>query len=103
VLGRLPDVTAVFVASDEMAFGVIRALRETGKRVPEDVSVVGMDDIALAAYCDPPLTTIRQPFEELGRAAVDHVVTMLADPEAPREQVLIEATLIERASAVPHP
>ena len=55
VLGWLPDVTAVFVGSDEMTFGVVRALADLGRRVPEDVSVVAMDDIALARYCSPPL------------------------------------------------
>ena len=73
ILGRIiPDVTAVFVASDEMAFGVIRALHELGRRVPEDISVVGVDDIALAEYCSPSLTTVAQPFAEMGELAVSH-------------------------------
>ncbi|WP_188196554.1 LacI family DNA-binding transcriptional regulator [Nonomuraea sp. SYSU D8015] len=70
VLAMIPDVTAVFAASDEMAFGVIRALRERGRSVPGDVSIVGVDDIALAAYCHPPLTTVRQDFYRSGAAAV---------------------------------
>lgn len=103
VLGRLPEVTAVFVASDEMAFGLIRALREMGRRVPQDVSIVSMDDIALAQFCEPPLTTIRQPFEDLGRAAVDHVVALIDDPAAERERVVIEPELVVRASTAPPP
>lgn len=70
ILARIPEVTAVFVASDEMAFGVIRAVRERGRSVPEDVSIVSVDDIALAAYCTPPLTTVRQDFYRCGAAAV---------------------------------
>ncbi|MET7330987.1 LacI family DNA-binding transcriptional regulator [Nonomuraea sp. NPDC005650] len=70
VLAMIPDVTAVFAASDEMAFGVIRALREHGRSVPGDVSIVSVDDIALAAYCHPPLTTVRQDFYRSGAAAV---------------------------------
>ncbi len=70
IIAMIPDVTAVFAASDEMAFGLIKALRERGRGVPEDVSIVGVDDIALAAYCHPPLTTVRQDFYQSGEAAV---------------------------------
>ncbi len=73
-----PEITALFVASDEMAFGVIRALHERGRSVPDDVSVVGMDDIALAAYGNPALTTVRQPFEEIGRCAVRNLLRRIA-------------------------
>ncbi|WP_336644896.1 LacI family DNA-binding transcriptional regulator [Microbacterium sp. USHLN186] len=68
-VAAIPDVTAVFVSSDEMAFGLIRALHEAGRSVPDDISVVSVDDIALAAYASPALTTVRQPFEAMGRAA----------------------------------
>lgn len=71
IIAMIPDVTAIFAASDEMAFGVIRALRERGRSVPDDVSIVSVDDIALAAYCSPPLTTVRQDFYRFGAAAVD--------------------------------
>jgi DNA-binding LacI/PurR family transcriptional regulator len=70
IISMIPDVTAVFVASDEMAFGVVRALRERGRSVPGDVSIVSVDDIDLAAYCYPPLTTVRQDFYRSGAAAV---------------------------------
>ncbi|MDA8296440.1 MAG: LacI family DNA-binding transcriptional regulator [Actinomycetota bacterium] len=69
-LARHRDVTAVFVANDQMALGVMLALKQSGRRVPEDVSVVGFDDIPEAAFFDPPLTTIRQDFEELGRRSM---------------------------------
>ena len=60
-------MTAVFCANDHMALGLLRALSEGGRRVPEDVSVVGFDDIPESAYFLPPLTTVRQDFGELGR------------------------------------
>ena len=68
LLGRA-DIEAVFVASDVVAFGAIDALRAAGKRIPQDVSIVGFDDIPLAAFLDPPLTTVRLPAYELGHAA----------------------------------
>ncbi|WP_214411562.1 LacI family DNA-binding transcriptional regulator [Sphaerisporangium fuscum] len=101
ILGRIPDVTAVFVASDEMAFGVIRALHELGRRVPDDISVVGVDDIALAQYCSPSLTTVAQPFAEMGALAVSHLVRHLTDPDAAPEPASVEPTLIVRASTAP--
>ena len=66
VLDQDPDLDAVFVASDLMAQGALRALRAAGRRVPEDVAVVGFDDLAAARYAEPPLTTVRQPVAELG-------------------------------------
>jgi DNA-binding LacI/PurR family transcriptional regulator len=98
ILGRIPDVTAVFVSSDEMAFGTIRALRELGRRVPEDVSVVGVDDISLAEYCSPPLTTVAQPFTEIGRLAVEHLLGYIADPTTVPDAASVAPKLIVRAS-----
>ncbi|MFD4343367.1 LacI family DNA-binding transcriptional regulator [Streptomyces coelicoflavus] len=98
VLGKIPDVTAVFVASDEMAFGVIRALHELGRRVPRDISVVGVDDIALAEYCSPSLTTVAQPFAEMGALAVAHLLRHIADPAAAPEPASVEPALVVRAS-----
>jgi DNA-binding LacI/PurR family transcriptional regulator len=96
IIAMIPDVTAVFVASDEMAFGVIRALGERGRSVPEDVSIVSVDDIALAAYCSPPLTTVRQDFYRFGAAAV----TLLLDGAGSGDSV-VPATLSVRASTAP--
>ena len=62
VIARMPDVTAVFAANDHLALGILRALGERGRRVPEDVSVVGFDDVPESAYFRPPLTTVRQDF-----------------------------------------
>lgn len=74
VLARDPAVTAVFAANDQMALGLIRALKGAGREVPGDVSVVGFDDIADAADYLPPLTTVRQDFDRLGELAVAHLV-----------------------------
>lgn len=101
-IAAIPDVTAVFVSSDEMAFGVIRALHEAGRMVPDDVSVVSVDDIALAAYAAPALTTVRQPFEEVGRAAATQVIDMIEKRE-PRPAPQLRAELIVRASTAPPP
>ncbi|MET9746677.1 LacI family DNA-binding transcriptional regulator [Streptomyces ardesiacus] len=103
VLGRIPEVTAVFVAGDEMAFGVVRALRELGRRVPEDISVVGVDDIELAEYCAPPLTTVAQPFAQMGELAVAHLLRCVAAPETVPEPASVEPRLVVRASTAAPP
>jgi len=84
-----------------MAFGLVRALVEQGRRVPEDVSVVGMDDIPLARFAHPPLTTIRQPFQDMGRIAVEHVLDAIDDPEMVRTRVTIAPELVVRESTAP--
>ena len=71
VLAQDRDVTAIFAANDEMALGVMRAMFEAGREVPGDVSIVGFDDVPFARYLTPPLTTVRQDFEEIGRRSVD--------------------------------
>ena len=71
LLALHPDTTAIFVASDMMAFGVIRALMEAGRRIPDDVSVIGFDNVELSTIVNPPLTTIHQPKYEIGQAAVE--------------------------------
>jgi DNA-binding LacI/PurR family transcriptional regulator len=100
-LSAEPSATAVFVANDQMALGVLRALHEAGRRIPEDVSVVGFDDIPEAPYFMPPLTTVRQDFGELGsrslRALVQAIETF-ATGESPPVQSLIPPELIVRSS-----
>ena len=91
---------AVFVASDVVALGAIGALRETGWRIPDDVSVVGFDDIPLAAYFDPPLTTVRLPAFELGHAAGRALIQRIADPAIPH-RTLLPIELVVRASTKP--
>ncbi|WP_437033491.1 LacI family DNA-binding transcriptional regulator [Streptomyces sp. enrichment culture] len=101
VLGRIPEVTAVFVAGDEMAFGVIKGLHETGRRVPGDISVVGVDDIELAEYSRPPLTTVAQPFAKLGALAVTHLLRTVAAPDTVPEPETVEPRLVIRSSTAP--
>jgi DNA-binding LacI/PurR family transcriptional regulator len=98
------DVTAVFAANDDMAIGLIRALLEAGRRVPEDVSVVGFDDIPVAAYVTPPLTTVRQPFDAVAQEGLKLLVQALEGPDAaPAPAVDPPVELIVRASAAPPP
>lgn len=98
----------MFVGCDEMAFGVVRALTESGRSVPGEVSVVGVDDIDLAAFATPALTTVRQPFEDVGRAAARRVIDQIeqlgtnglsAPPPGAPLAVPLAPRLIERASS----
>jgi LacI family transcriptional regulator len=84
VLDADPDVTAIVAYNDLMAIGAMRAVRATGRRVPHDVSVVGFDDVDLAAYVDPPLTTVAQATTEMGRWAVTRLTDEMADRAASR-------------------
>ncbi len=97
-------VTAVFVASDVVAFGALRALREARRRVPADVSVVGFDDIPLARHFDPPLTTVRLPANALGAAAGKALVDRLAGrPTSERTLLPTELIVRESTAACPNP
>ncbi|MDC2956851.1 LacI family DNA-binding transcriptional regulator [Streptomyces gilvifuscus] len=103
-LAEHSDVTAVFAANDDMAIGLIRALTEAGRRVPEDVSVVGFDDIPVAAYVTPPLTTVRQPFDAVAQEGLKRLVHAIENPNAdplPTSDPPID--LIIRASTAPPP
>jgi DNA-binding LacI/PurR family transcriptional regulator len=94
--------TAVFAANDLAAIGATAALRDGGRRVPEDVSVVGFDDIRLAAYTSPALTTIRQPTYEMGRRATELLIDAVHGRTlGPGQQVVFEGELIVRASSRP--
>ncbi|HEX5731140.1 LacI family DNA-binding transcriptional regulator [Microbacterium sp.] len=98
-LADRPDVSALFAANDQMALGLLRALAEAGRPVPGEVAVVGFDDIADAADYLPPLTTVRQDFDELGERAVDALMGAI-DGRAPRTD-LVPTRLIVRESSVP--
>ncbi|MDX3234280.1 LacI family DNA-binding transcriptional regulator [Streptomyces sp. ME03-5709C] len=98
-----PSCTAVFVANDQMALGLLRALAEHGRRVPEDVSVVGFDDVPEAATYVPPLTTIHQDFAEVGRRCVDGVLRQIRNDEAERGTTLVPTSLVVRGSTAPPP
>ncbi|WP_062287781.1 LacI family DNA-binding transcriptional regulator [Demequina phytophila] len=90
--------TAIFVGNDQMAVGLLSALRGRALRVPEDVSVVGFDDIPEAAYLYPPLTTVHQDFEALGRMAMQKVLVALEEGAAESSATPIPTTLVVRAS-----
>ena len=97
MLELAPDLDGVFASSDLMAAGAMRALEASGRRVPQDVSIVGFDDVLIAATSDPPLTTVRQPLEEMGRAAADNLVAATMGRPFERDLVL-PTTLVRRGS-----
>jgi len=99
LLRVVPGLDGVFVASDLMAAGALTALREAGKGVPTDVSVVGFDDRPLARHLSPPLTTVRQPIEDLGRSATRMLLQLLAGEPAPAEPTVLPTQLVVRESA----
>jgi len=77
LMERDPQLTAIIASDDLTAFGVMDAIKDTGRRVAEDISVVGFDDIPMAANVYPPLTTVRQPMIEMGQAAIEILVALL--------------------------
>ena len=99
-LAREHDVTAVFAGNDQMALGLVAALRATGRRVPDDVSVVGFDDLPEAPFFAPALTTVRQDFGELGRRAMRLVERVLAGEQSPSTE-LVPTRLVVRDSTAP--
>jgi DNA-binding LacI/PurR family transcriptional regulator len=96
-----PKVTAVLCGNDHLALGLIRALAERGKRVPDDISVVGFDDIPESGYFLPPLTTVRQDFAALGRHALSALVALIDGQAVPDTCLRVPPQLVERASAGP--
>ena len=102
-LARERDVTAVFAANDQMAMGLIAALREAGRAVPGDISVVGFDDLPESAYLAPPLTTIRQDFAELGRRAMGLVDRAVKGEERPAVDLVPTSLVLRSSTAGPRP
>lgn len=96
------SVTAVFAANDQMALGLLRALRLAGRRVPEDVSVVGFDDMPEAAQFDPPLTTVRQNFDALGEQAVRHLVSEIERRTEAARHVVATKLIVRESTAEGH-
>jgi DNA-binding LacI/PurR family transcriptional regulator len=97
VLGRAPDVDGVFVNSDRMALAAMEVIREQGRRIPDDIAVVGYDDVSIARYADPPLTTIRQSGPLAGRLLAEHLLQHLETGVI--TNVSIPAELVVRESA----
>jgi LacI family transcriptional regulator len=92
-----PD--AIFASSDAMAIGALRALREAGVKVPDDVALVGFDDIPQAAHTEPPLTTVRQPIQRLGGTAVEALIDLIESPGSTPRRIVLPTELVIRASA----
>jgi DNA-binding LacI/PurR family transcriptional regulator len=95
---RRPDLDAVFAASDQMAVGAIEALTAQGRRVPEDIAVVGFDDSPSSRYVTPRLTTVHQPVEEMGAAMVHLLSELIADTGDPIEDIVLNTHLVVRDS-----
>jgi DNA-binding LacI/PurR family transcriptional regulator len=91
--------TAIFVSSDVLAFAALAAIREHGLRIPDDISVVGFDDHPLAQFAYPPLTTVRLPFNEMGRQAGNMLLNLLKHNDEPGREIELETELIIRASS----
>ncbi|MDN4616024.1 LacI family DNA-binding transcriptional regulator [Leifsonia sp. F6_8S_P_1B] len=98
-----PEITAVFAANDQMALGVLRALHEAGRRVPEDVSVVGFDDMAESDSFWPPLTTVHQEFEATGRRAVELLIAEIEGRPEPVTSTVLPTRLVVRGSTAAPP
>ncbi|WP_405017498.1 LacI family transcriptional regulator [Kitasatospora sp. NBC_00070] len=99
LLERRPGLDAVFCASDVMAAGALQVLRAAGRRVPDDVAVIGFDDSIVARHTDPPLTSVRQPIEEMGRTMARLLLEEIAEQGRARRQVVLATELVVRESA----
>ncbi|MBO1337222.1 LacI family DNA-binding transcriptional regulator [Streptomyces sp. VRA16 Mangrove soil] len=102
-LAEHPDCTAVFAANDQMALGLLRALNERGRKVPDEVSVIGFDDIPDSGSFLPPLTTVHQDFAEVGRLCVASALRQVRQGEAERGTSLVPTRLVVRESTGPAP
>lgn len=99
LLDQDPALDAVFAASDLMAHGALQTLRTAGRRVPEDVAVIGFDDFDISRYSDPPLTTVRQPIGEAGRTMANQMLRLIASELDLKPAIILPTELIIRASA----
>jgi DNA-binding LacI/PurR family transcriptional regulator len=99
LLAARPGIDAVFAASDLMAVGAMRVLKEQGRKIPIDVAVVGFEDSVLAKQTDPPLTTVHQPVEEMGREMARLLLDLISGEAEPNSSVVLDTHLVGRASA----
>jgi len=100
LLAKAPPITALFVQNDRMAIGAMRALREMGQKIPDDMAIVGYDDIPPAAYCYPPLTTVHQPMVEVGQLGARLLIQIVENPDTERKEVLLKPRLVRRGTCV---
>jgi LacI family repressor for deo operon, udp, cdd, tsx, nupC, and nupG len=98
LLAKQQRFTAVFCSNDEMAIGAMRAVKSKGLKVPHDISVVGFDDIRFSRYTDPPLTTVAQPKDELGREAMNMLIELLRGVDVPPRKRILPTQLVIRGS-----
>ncbi|MDT0329350.1 LacI family DNA-binding transcriptional regulator [Nocardiopsis lambiniae] len=103
MLARMPEVTAVFAANDHLALGMLRALSERGRSVPDEVSIVGFDDVPEAAYFTPPLTTVRPDFDTVAVETLDVLLSRMSGDGSGSTRRTIVPTLVERDSVVAPP
>lgn len=101
LLGRMPEVTAVFAANDSLALGLLRALGELGRRVPADVSIVGFDDVPESGFFTPPLTTVRQDFEGVARESLELLLEQIGTGTPVAGHRAVPPTLVVRDSVAP--
>ncbi|WP_328535636.1 LacI family DNA-binding transcriptional regulator [Streptomyces sp. NBC_00344] len=99
LLAEQPDLDGLFIASDLMALGALPVLSRAGKRLPQDVAVVGFDDSVAALACDPPLSTVRQPVEEMSGEMARLLLRQINEPGRPLRSVVFPPTLVVRGSA----
>ncbi|MCR2812410.1 LacI family transcriptional regulator [Microbacterium sp. zg.Y1090] len=99
LLQRAPGLDGVFACSDLMASGGLRVLQAAGRRVPDEVSLVGFDDVVVAVTSDPPLTTVRQPLEEMGRAAAEALLARI-EGRAEGGSIVLPTTLVRRETLI---
>jgi DNA-binding LacI/PurR family transcriptional regulator len=100
LLQSTPRVTAVFVASDVVAMGAILAIKQAGLRIPSDIAIVSFDDIPLAEFYDPPLTTVHLPAFGLGWAGGERLIRLIQGEGLNDASLLLESTLITRQSSL---
>jgi DNA-binding LacI/PurR family transcriptional regulator len=100
-IAQEPEITAIFVANDQMALGVLRALNEAGRRVPEDVSVVGFDDIPEAAFFTPPLTTVRQDFLKMGERGLATLLAAIEGDPSEKRELIAPQVIVRESTAAP--
>jgi LacI family transcriptional regulator len=98
LLERDKSLTAVFAITDELAIGALRALNEAKIRVPEDVSVIGFDDIDISGFVEPALTTIHQPIVEMGERTAELVCELIDEGKGAHPTVVLPHRLVERES-----
>jgi LacI family transcriptional regulator len=103
LLKRANPPTAIFACNDLMAIGAMAAARDAGLNIPEDLSVVGFDDIHLAGYLNPPLTTIAQPMAELGRVAAELLLERMKDNSLPPRRIMLRNRLVIRRTTATVP